>query len=61
MLVLTLLKALITLSAALLVSAKTTPLPWVLSNSLIIKGAPFTILIRSLVSIGDFAKPVIGI
>ena len=61
MLVLTLLKALITLSAALLVSAKTTPLPWVLSNNLIINGAPFTILIRSFVSIGDFAKPVIGI
>ena len=60
MLVCTLLKALITLSAALLVSAKTTPFPWVLSKSLMIKGAPLTILMRSLVSRGDLAKPVMG-
>ena len=56
-----LLKALITLSAALLVSAETTPFPWALCNNLMTKGAPPTILIRSLVSKGDLAKPVIGI
>ena len=56
-----LLNALITLSAALLVSAETTPFPCVLSNNLMMRGEPPTISIKSLVSRGDFAKPVTGI
>ena len=56
MLVLTDLKALMTLSAALSVSARTTPLPCVDSSSLMISGAPLTMRMRSLVSIGDLAN-----
>jgi hypothetical protein len=36
-----------TLSAALRVSASTTPMPWVPSSSLITSGAPPTMLIKS--------------
>ncbi len=53
-------KASITLSAALCVSASTTPMPWVPSSSLITSGAPPTILIRSWMSSGLWANPVTG-
>ena len=60
MLAFKLLKALIKLSAAFLVSAKTTPFPCVPSSSFTISGAPPTILIKSLVSKGELANPVVG-
>lgn len=60
MLAFRLVKALITLSAALLVSARTTPMPLVLSRSLMTRGAPPTILMSSLVSRVELAKPVTG-
>lgn len=50
-----------TLSAALLVSARTTPLPWVPSSNLMMRGAPPTSLMRSFVSKGESANPVFGI
>ena len=50
----------ITDSAAFLVSAKTTPFPCVPSNSFTIKGEPPTILIKSSVSKGELANPVVG-
>src|SRR5690606_29906045 len=50
----------ITDSAALRVSASTTPIPWVPSSSLITSGAPPTMLIRSGISSGALAKPVTG-
>ena len=50
----------ITLFAALAVSVKTTPTPWVPSNNLIIKGGPPAMSIKSLASLGEQAKPVIG-
>ena len=61
MLALRLLNALITLSAAFEFSARTTPFPCVPSSNLMTNGAPLTMLIRSEVSSGDFAKPVMGI
>ena len=56
-----LLKALITLSAAFLVSARTTPFPCVPSSNFTIKGEPPTIFIKSSVSKGELANPVVGI
>ncbi len=53
-------KASITDSAALRVSASTTPMPWVPSSILITSGAPPTMLIRSGMSSGEWAKPVTG-
>ncbi len=53
-------KASITDSAALWVSQSTTPMPWVPSSSLITSGAPPTMLIRSGMSSGEWAKPVTG-
>ena len=53
--------ALITDSAAFLVSARTTPFPCVPSNNFTIKGEPPTIFIKSSVSKGEFANPVVGI
>ena len=50
----------ITDSAAWLVSASTTPIPWVPSSSLITSGAPLTMVIRSGMSSGEWAKPVTG-
>ena len=49
------------LSAALAVSASTTPMPCVPSSNLITTGAPPTFLIKSLMLSGLFAKPVRGI
>ena len=49
-----------TLSAAFLVSASTTPLPWVDSSSFTIKGAVPTKAIRFEVSLGEAAKAVVG-
>ena len=54
------LKASMTDSAALAVSAKTTPTPWVPSSSLMTKGAPPHILISSPVASVWWAKPVTG-
>ena len=53
-------KASITLSAALWVSANTTPIPWVPSSSLMTRGAPPTMSMRSPTSSGECAKPVTG-
>ena len=50
-----------TLSAAWEVSARTTPMPWVPSRSLITDGAPPTNWSRSPTSSGERAKPVTGI
>ncbi len=55
------LKAWITLCEAFFVSAKTTPTPWVPSKSLMTNGGPPTSFIKSSVSSGECAKPVIGI
>ncbi len=53
-------KASITDSAAFSVSQSTTPIPWVPSRTLITRGAPLTIRIRSGTSSGEWAKPVTG-
>ncbi|MNH33353.1 hypothetical protein D3C79_938590 [compost metagenome] len=50
----------ITDSAAWVVSHSTTPMPWVPSSTLITRGAPLTIWIKSGMSSGEWAKPVIG-
>ena len=47
-------------SAAFLVSASTTPFPWVDSSNFTINGAVPTSAIRFDVSLGDAAKAVVG-
>ncbi len=47
-------------SAAFLVSARTTPTPWVPSSSLTTSGAPPTISITPSMSLVEWAKLVIG-
>ena len=53
-------KAAMTDSAAFLVSASTTPTPWVPSSSLTITGAPPTVSSRPSMSLVEWAKPVTG-
>ena len=53
-------KAAMTDSAALLVSASTTPMPWVPSSSLTTTGAPPTVSSRPSMSLVEWAKPVTG-
>ena len=53
-------KASITLFAAVAFSASTTPMPCVPSRSLMTRGAPPTMLMRSGISSGEWAKPVMG-
>ena len=47
-------------SAAFLVSARTTPMPWVPSSSLTTTGAPPTVSSRPSMSLVEWAKPVTG-
>ena len=53
-------KAAITDSAAFLVSASTTPTPWVPSSSFTITGAPPTVSSSPSMSLVEWAKPVTG-